>query len=79
MLKPGTYAAELKQFILQVNQMSQEDAEKAIEAHCRKQEELIYNAIKSLTITIPPSAIMVAGSAAAQTNPAPIVLTGVIS
>lgn len=39
----------------------------------------IVNAIKSLTITIPPGAIAVTGSPSAQSNAAPIVLNNVIS
>lgn len=69
---------ELKVFITQVNKMKQTDKDKAIDAYCNKLESAIYTAIKSLTITIPPGMIIVAGSPTTQTNPAPIVLTGII-
>ena len=78
MLQSGKYAKQLKVFIKKVNTMSQQDADKAIAAHCQKQEELIYAAIRSITITIPTGFIQVQGSPAAQTNIAPIVLNNAV-
>jgi hypothetical protein len=69
----------MKAFILDVNKMKQEDADKAIDTYCKKLEEVIYNAIRSLTITIPSSAIQVAGSSTNQTNVNKIVLKNVVS
>ena len=72
-------ADDMKAFITQVNQMPVEDAATAIDKYCQKLEDVVYNAIKSLEITIPSGAIIVVGSQTTQTNPQPIILTGNIS
>jgi len=78
-LEKGLLAKDMKTFIKGVNKMKQEDAEKAITAYCNKMETSIYQAIKSITITIPVGFIKVAGSQSAQVNPAPIVLNNFIT
>jgi hypothetical protein len=79
MLLVGELSGQMQSFMLQVNKMTQEDAEKAIEAYCNQLEKSIYSTIKHITITIPPGAIVVAGSPSTQANPIPIVLNGVIT
>ncbi|MBC7948986.1 MAG: hypothetical protein H7Y42_13965 [Chitinophagaceae bacterium] len=78
-LRIGSLSKSMTHFVKEVNKLEQEDAEKAITAYCNKLEEVIFAAIKSITITIPPSAIQVQGSAAAQTNLVQIVLKEVVS
>ena len=78
MLIAGELSNSMRDFVMNVNKIPQEDAEKAINAYCNNLENIIYDAIKSLTITIPPGAIQVQGSSVAQTNLAPIVLEKVI-
>lgn len=78
-LQAGSLANEMKSFIKQVNKMKQEDANKAIDTYCTKLEKVVYDAIKSITITIPPGAIQVQGSPSAQTNIATIVINEVVS
>jgi hypothetical protein len=78
-LQKGLLAKQMNQFILEVNKMKQEDAEKAIENYCNKLEETVYRAIRSITITIPSGFIQVQGTAVAQTNALPIRLTRVVS
>lgn len=79
MLIQRAFANKLKAFILKVNKTKQEDIDKAIDAFCKEQEEDVYEAIRSLTITIPPGSIIVATSTGPATNPAPIILNGVVS
>jgi hypothetical protein len=69
-------ANDMKAFITQVNAMPVQDAATAIDKYCQKLEEVVYNAIKSLEITIPSGGIVVVGSQTTQTNPQPIILTG---
>lgn len=78
-LKNGKLAGKMKAFILKANQMTQDDAAKATEDFCNEYEKDIYEAIRSITITIPSSYIKVVGSAAAQTNVSPIVLKNAVS
>lgn len=68
----------MKAFIKSVNKMKQTDADKAIDIYCAHHETEIYDAIRSITITIPPGSIIVSGSPSTQTNLIPIILTGVI-
>jgi hypothetical protein len=79
MLVSGKLSKEMKAFIKMANKMTQKDANKAIDEFCNNHEKNIYDAIKSIKITIPPGLIIVSGSPATQTNAAPIVLTNVIS
>lgn len=79
MLVSGTLSSEMSLFIKEVNKMKQEDADIAIDAYCKRLESAVYTAIRSLTITIPPLTIAVSGGPTAQSNPAPIVLTNMIS
>lgn len=72
------FASRLKNFILQLNKMKQEDAEAAIDKFCKEAEEAIDERLKNMTFTIPPGAIKVTGTAAAQTNPNPIVLNRIV-
>lgn len=78
MLIEGALAKDLKKFITDANKMEQKDAEKAIDDYCKNAENAFYKAIRSIQIIIPTSAIQVQGSAAAQTNIAPIVLNNVV-
>lgn len=50
------------------------DQAQAIKAYADMMESSIYEAIKEITIVIPPGMIQVVGSAAAQTNAIPITL-----
>lgn len=78
MLREGLLAKKMKSFIKNANSMSQTDSEKAIDNFCTEFENDIYNAIRSITITIPAGTINVVGSPSAQANVTPIVLTAVI-
>lgn len=79
MLRKGQLAQKLNSFITNVNKLSQDDASKAITTFCNEFENDIYEAIRSITITIQPSEIKVIGSPTTQTNLAPIVLIGSIT
>lgn len=78
-LVSGKLSKSMKTFMKKANKMTQEDADKAIDAYCDNMESSIYSAIKSIQITIPSGAIKVSGTAAAQTNIAPIVLRSSVS
>ncbi len=79
MLVPGVLAKEMKAFVTKANGMTQEDADKAIEAYCSALEKAVYNAIRNLTLTIPSGMVIVATPTGPAANPAPIVLTKMIS
>jgi hypothetical protein len=79
MLLKGELAQQMKDFILQANESTQEDSGKAIEAFCNKLEQLIDQRIKQATITIIPGQIIVVGSPSAQANAIPIILNEAIS
>lgn len=72
-------AGTLKQFIIQLNSVEQDNRDEAIDAFCTELENVIYAAVKSVTITIPTGAIQVQGSSFNQTNIAPIVLNKVVT
>jgi hypothetical protein len=78
-LAPGQIANEMKSFITGVNKMKQEDADKAIEQFCSSIEKTVFEAIKSITISILPGFIQVVTPSGPGSNPAPIVLNNMIS
>ncbi len=49
------------------------DLEAAKESFAEQLSLVVYNAIISATVTIPPGACIVAGSSTTQTNPAPVI------
>lgn len=69
----------LKEFILTLNDVEQEDRDEAIQSFCDTQELVVYDAIRSLTITIPPGTINIVTNTGSGTNVGPIVLSNVIS
>lgn len=78
MLKKDRLAGKLRAFITKVNKMKQTDRAKAIDAFCKEHEEDVYDAIRSITITIPAGSIVVTGTALTQANANPIVLNNVV-
>lgn len=74
-LVPGTIKEPLKLFLKTQNAAKVSDPEAAMDAFCQKIEDLVFQAIKSQTITIPTGLVAVVGSPTAQANPAPIVIT----
>ena len=72
------FAGKLKAFILQINTVEQDDKDAAITAFCNELETDVYNAIKSITITIAPETIVVegvnSGGPIVATNISPIIL-----
>lgn len=75
MLIAKILADQLQQFIQNQNAQPQKDQNAAIQAFAQEQENLIYQAVKNLQITIPPGVIIVAGPSGAMTNATPIVLS----
>lgn len=78
-LIPGQLANEMKSFISAANKMKQEDADKAIQSFCNSIEKAVFEAIKSITITILPGFIQVVTPSGPGNNPASIVLKNVVS
>jgi len=74
MLVQGEFSQALNTFITNVNKVAVDDQETAITNYCNMIEELVYNAIKSATITILPGKIITVGSPTTQTNVSPIIL-----
>lgn len=72
-------ANDIKNFIKQSNTEPVKDIDVAIDTYCSNMETAIYNAIKTITITIPTGAIQVQGTSVAQANIVPIILTGTVS
>lgn len=70
---------ELKKFINESQKLPVEDQSAAIDKYCSNFERVVYEAIKSITITIPPGFIRVEGSPSFQTNIDEIILKGVIT
>lgn len=71
----GNLKNQLKIFIQNSNQTKQTDLDQSIDDFCGKIETLVYEAIKSVTITIPSGLVAVAGTATAQVNPFPIIIS----
>ncbi|SEW37460.1 hypothetical protein [Chitinophaga arvensicola] len=71
-------AENMKAHLLKANEHKQEDVSVAIDMHCRQLEQEVYAAIRSITITIPPGAIMVQTAMGPAANIAPIVLTSTV-
>lgn len=78
-LVPGQLATSMKGFVQAANKMKQEDANAAIEKYCQQLETVIYNAIRSMTITIPPGSIVTVGGPTTQANVNPVIIQGTIS
>lgn len=82
MLVPGQISEHLKSFILQVNELPVENRDLAVEKFTQEIELIVFNAIRSLTIVIPSSAVIVTGANAGgpvlATNLSPIILQGVV-
>jgi hypothetical protein len=74
MLTKGIIATPLEKFILRLNEVEQRDKEKVIKEFCFELETIILDAMRNITITLPPGTIQVQGSAAAQTNIVPIII-----
>jgi len=79
MITPGTISTPLKEFILENQKAPIADSSAAIDAFCKKIEDVIIVAITKATITIPPSTVQVLGSSGASVNPTAIILNNVIS
>lgn len=79
MLQPGKLSADIKTFISSLNSSKQENKEVCIQTFCDQMEKCVYDAIKSITVTILTGGVIVVGSSTTQTNAAPIVLTDVVS
>lgn len=75
MLSPGVFAQKLLSIIHKSNNKPVSNVEQAIQDYCINQENLIYETIKNIQITIPPGLVIVAGPAGAMTNPEPIVIS----
>lgn len=75
-LIPQKLALRLNDFINQ-KQNEQIDDESKVKQnqmeYCQLIEDLIYEAIRDMTIIIPSGGVIVAGSPTTQTNPSPIV------
>lgn len=78
-LEKGKLKKGLSDFIKGVAKMKQEDQDKAIDNYAEMMENLVYDAIRSATVTIPSGAIKTQGSATAQANGAPVVVENGIS
>lgn len=68
-LAKQTIKAEI---IAGITEASKTEAAQGIDKFADKLADIIINAIKTADLTIPPQAIVVAGSATTQTNAAPI-------
>lgn len=69
-------SGKIREFITQQQGTPKEDADQAIKEFSDELAGIIKEAILSMTITIQPGQIQVTGSAAAQTNAAPVILQG---
>ena len=76
MLIQGQVKNALKAFITKANQTKQADLDKTVDDFCAAIESVVFTAIKSATITLPPGSVKVAGSPAAQVNVLPIIIQG---
>lgn len=77
MLLKDKLRKDLREFIISANNVEQDNVEEAIDRYAAKMEQVIYDAIKSLTVTIPAGAIQVQGTATNQTNTTEIVLNNI--
>ncbi|NIG54744.1 hypothetical protein [Chitinophaga sp. Cy-1792] len=77
-LIPKKFSESLKAQIQSANNQKQEDASAAITAHCEYLESAVYNAMRSITITIPPGAIIVQTAMGPAANVTPIVLESTV-
>ncbi|WP_291911012.1 hypothetical protein [Chitinophaga sp. CB10] len=68
----------LKARMLEANNKKQEDANAAVTAYCEHLEAEVYNALRSITITIPPGAIIVQTAMGPAANVTPIVLNSIV-
>lgn len=85
MLITNKLSSELYNFIKTSNnnKVPEEKIEESIRNFCNEQEKIIYDAIKSATITIPPGSLIVVGAngggPVSCTNAQPIILNLIIS
>ena len=79
MLSKGLISTPLEKFIKKANKSKQLNSAASIKEFSNELEDIIFNAIKKATITLPPGTVIVAGSATTQTNAQPIVANGSIS
>lgn len=78
MLAVGKLAKSLEAFITKLNSSEQKDPKKSIKEFCEQEEKTIYDAIRSITITIPSGSIVVTTPQGPGTNTQPIVLQNVV-
>ena len=79
MLIKGAIKKILIDFMNSVKDIEQTDIDKSIEAEAENSEEAMYQAIRSLTITIPPGSIVVETTTGPALNLSPIILNDVIT
>lgn len=72
MLVKGQISKELFTFVKNQNESVQEDADKAMQDFCNKIEEVVFNAIKSASITLQPGIITVLTAQGPAANVTPI-------
>lgn len=77
-LKENLLCDSMKAHMLQANDTRQDNASVAITAHCQQLESDVYAAIKSLTIVIPPGAIIVQTAQGPAANVSQIVLESTV-
>lgn len=78
MLVKGALAKRLIDFANKIKNVEQTDIDAVIKAEAQNEESAIYEAIKSITITIPSGAITVMTPQGPGSNIQPIVLNNVI-
>lgn len=79
MLVKGQIANEIIQRLEQISKIEQTDYEKAIRDHAAHVEQYVFEAIKSLTITIPSGALQIQTESGPGFNVQPIILNLTIS
>ena len=80
MLVKGKLSKQLYNNIKEKNSKPIElkDIDKSLKSSCDFLEKLVYEAISSIVITLPPGTVVVVGSPTTQTNATPIVIQGTI-
>ncbi|SHL14887.1 hypothetical protein SAMN05444266_102214 [Chitinophaga jiangningensis] len=77
-LIPKKFSESLKAKMQQTNNQKQDSPSAAINAYCEQLESDVYNAVRSITITIPPGAIIVQTAMGPAANVTPIVLESTV-
>jgi hypothetical protein len=75
LLEKDLYKTQVKDFLISIKDKEPAERETAIDEYAQKQEEMLYNVIKSMKIIIEIGTIQVQGSSTAQSNITPILLS----